>query len=508
MRHMFSPKRFVMSAMPTGSGKSLTYMMAARMSGQRTCILTSTKGLQSQLMHDFGEMGLVDVRGANAYACSALRDGMFGDPTTAGCDEGPCRIGVKCSRKLGGCLYFDAVREACGSQLVVTNYAYYLYAHARGKGLGKFDRLVLDECHDAHQWLCDFLSGEITRNELALVGTELPKPQTDAKWRDWAEMVSTRVSDRLERLSDEAGGLKLSASTRREIRVLNLLADRLERMADVGNGWVIERAQYSVRFSAVWAAKYAEQYLFRGIPHVDSISATASPKMAELLGVQPKDLDFADYPSDFPPRRRPVIHVPTVRMSRHNTAEDEAAWVSRMDDLISDRLDRKGIIHTVSYQRREQIMARSRHRDILMAHSPSTARSVFEQFRLAPAPRVLVTPAATTGWDFPMEECEYQIIVKVPFPDLSSTVMKARAEQDKKYGGFLAALTLVQMVGRGMRSADDMCETLVLDDHMRWFLWQYREFLPDWFRVACTSVQVGRLPRPLPKIRVEKGGAQ
>ena len=40
---------------------------------------------------------------------------------------------------------------------------------------------------------------------------------------------------------------------------------------------------------------------------------------------------------------------------------------------------------------------------------------------------------------------------------------------------------LVQAVGRGMRSEQDQCETIILDDHVQWFVRQHREFAPQWF---------------------------
>src|SRR6266436_2562724 len=65
-----SPARFVALCAPTGFGKSLVYMAAAHMSGLRTVVLTSTKGLQDQLGEDFGELSL-DIRGMPNYTCDA-----------------------------------------------------------------------------------------------------------------------------------------------------------------------------------------------------------------------------------------------------------------------------------------------------------------------------------------------------------------------------------------------------------------------------------------------------
>ncbi len=503
LRHMQNEKRFVMSAMPTGAGKSLMYTTVALLTGERTCVLTSTKGLQSQLMQDFRSIGLVDVRGMNAYACIGLAEGLFGYPISESCEDGPCRAGAKCPYQGQGCLYFDAVRKASDAQIVVTNYAYYLYMQSRGKGIGKFDRLVLDEAHDAVQWLCDFLSCEITETETGLVGEKIPIIEERREWRLWGERLLEKVEERKESVAEmieERGEGTLVRSLRREVRHLSRLSDSLSRVAELDSSSVVERAPRSVKFSVIWPASKAEQYLFRSIPHIDFVSATIRPKTAELLGVPADQLDFSDYPSDFPAQRRPVIHVPTVRMNHRTTGADEAEWLERVDEIIDGRRDRKGIIHTVSYKRRDLLLEHSRHRDILMTHTPITTRSVFEAFKRAEGGRVLVSPAATTGWDFPAEECEYQIIIKLPFPDLSSKVMQARVAQDKEYGSFVCALTLVQMVGRGMRSATDRCETLVLDDNIKWFLWQQKKFLPRWFLAACTAVERGRLPKPPPKM--------
>lgn len=73
LRALGSAKRFVVLAMPTGSGKSLAYTAAAKLSGHRTALLTSTKALQSQLTDDFASVGLVDIRGANNYECLESR---------------------------------------------------------------------------------------------------------------------------------------------------------------------------------------------------------------------------------------------------------------------------------------------------------------------------------------------------------------------------------------------------------------------------------------------------
>jgi Rad3-related DNA helicase len=91
-----------------------------------------------------------------------------------------------------------------------------------------------------------------------------------------------------------------------------------------------------------------------------------------------------------------------------------------------------------------------------------------------------------TGWDFPADQCRYQIIAKVPFIDSRSLIIKARSKSDKTYLNYLTAQAIIQMVGRGMRSADDWCETYIIDDHIEWF-WQAARkqgLWPKWFQTA------------------------
>src|ERR1700733_4664490 len=68
-RGMEPEKRFIAHSMPVGEGKSLYYITQALLSAERACVLTSSKGLQSQLLADFNGVGLVDMRGRNNYPC-------------------------------------------------------------------------------------------------------------------------------------------------------------------------------------------------------------------------------------------------------------------------------------------------------------------------------------------------------------------------------------------------------------------------------------------------------
>lgn len=504
-----SSKRFIVQCAPTGFGKTACYVAQALLSGARTIILTSTKGLQTQLVRDFAECGLVDIRGQGNYRCKALApDGEFyGEGIKAGemCDAGPCHIGAKCSQKLAGCHYFDALLNIYRSKLVVSNYSYWIAQNRYSEGLGKFDLMVMDESHNAADELAAAL--EVNLNDFdveTILGDHLP-PHTDAGlWKIWALDVAARTQNKLDWIADEivSSMRENEGHADRELQheqyAIKKLLNPIIEIAQMEGDWVVERSPKAVKLAPVWPGPYAEKYLFLDIPKVVLVSATIQPKSLELLHIKKGSFEFFEYPSEFPVSRRPVINIPTIRVKHSWTETDIKTWVNRIDQIIDRRLDRKGLVHCMSYERRNLILTYSRHRDIMMANDGRDTRSVVERFRQSAAPRVLVSPSLTTGWDLPGQDCEYAIIAKIPFPDTRSLITEARTKQDKDYGPYVAMQTIVQAAGRGMRSAEDRCEVLVIDSQFDWFFPKYKHFAPRWFREAVQYAAT--IPAPLPKL--------
>ena len=86
-----------------------------------------------------------------------------------------------------------------------------------------------------------------------------------------------------------------------------------------------------------------------------------------------------------------------------------------------------------------------------------------------------------TGWDFPGDECRWQVIVKMPYPDIRGEITKARSKRDKDFVNYKVAQQLIQTTGRGCRSEDDTCQTFIIDNNVTWFLEQNRHLLVEWF---------------------------
>jgi len=136
----------------------------------------------------------------------------------------------------------------------------------------------------------------------------------------------------------------------------------------------------------------------------------------------------------------------------------------------------------------------------MIIHGRGDMAAKIAEFRAAGPGAILVSPALTTGYDFPFDQCEYQVVMKVPFVDAKDPVAKARTQIDPKYPMHVAMQELVQMVGRGMRAETDQCETFVMDGHASWFLSKHADLAPRWFRRAVARLKAGETQAPPPSL--------
>lgn len=509
-----SPERFVGLVLPTGAGKSLVYMAVAKLMPARAVNLTATKALQRQLYQDYGQDDddTVLVQGQSAYACRALQAGgelvhtfpeLLGQGHPVMVDHGPCHLGADCSMKSNGCDYFDTVRHAMKADVVVTNYAWWMTIVNRPDIRLTPDLLVLDEAHAAPDQLANALGADVSARDVTDILNQKLYTSTEmdaASWVSWARRESNKLTDMLD------GTAPRGAEAVKKLRRAQWLQQSLMRVSRIDPKLLLSSdTADGIRFDLVWAAPYAESHLFRGIKKVLLTSATLTTHTADLLGIVPNDLTMYEGGDGFPLDRRPVYVIPTVRVDHRMTPESERYWLARIDQILRARGDRKGIIHTVSYRRRDLILARSEHRDRMVTHGRFNTMDEIRKFKAAKPGTILVSPSVTTGYDFPYSECEFQIICKIPFPDSRDPVVKARSDIDSKYAAHVAMQDLVQAVGRGMRAEDDRCETFIIDDHAKWFLNRNADLAPRWFRRALVRTDI--VPAPPPRVERRSPGA-
>ncbi len=83
-------------------------------------------------------------------------------------------------------------------------------------------------------------------------------------------------------------------------------------------------------------------------------------------------------------------------------------------------------------------------------------------------------------------QCEVNIILKIPWPDLSSPIMEARAE-DEQYAPYITMQDLVQACGRAQRTEKDRSETFILDGGIENFQYFAKQHAPQWW--SCRRIE-------------------
>ena len=508
--------KFMAINAPTGAGKSGIAVALANARGGRTVVSTSTKPLQRQYLADFSPSGMVDIRGRANYAC------RLGNGTTCedGYDEGCPDAGF------AQCPYRAALFSACQSATVVTNYAYWAAVHRYAEGLGSTDLLVCDEAHTAFDEVCGAMALEFWERDLVfLLGARFPSCDLGLEgWKKWAGDMRLTAADALTG-AEKLAKLKQEKQLFRRARRIKTLLRSLSDLEAAQGEWVFNRRRLNQgelwQADPVWAAPYAAPVLFDHAAKVLLISATVTRRTMSLLGLEPDQYEYLEMPSQFPPASSPVYYIPTAAMRQGMSHGEESAMYARVDEIVTAMGPRKGIVHTVSYARAGQIASASRHAGIMILHERGGAgvQAGIEAFRASEGPSVLVSPALTMGFDFAGESCEYQILVKLPFPDSTNHINRARTAADllrpktgedrrrkqlgTDYLDHAVSQILIQACGRGMRSASDRCMTFILDDNWRWWRWRAERggCFPWWFRRLLKTSRA--VPPPLPQISTQ-----
>lgn len=482
-------KRVNVLIAPTGFGKQAVALGAAVISDEATCIVTANRGLQNQYLEDGKELGLVDLRGRQNYKCDMRED--------YSCEEG---YAARCPYKgTVGCPSSKAEIAASTSKLVVTNYDKWTSSKKFGQGMSHFTRVIFDEGHSAPDALARAMQvilhfREIEKDlEILFLGP--PQSEDFLNWKAWAFAAKRKAQMVMEETL-----LKITSSSDPKpswVKHYTHMKNLVRRLAVIATAnakdWIVEETEEGFKFDPIRPAKYAESALLFRIPHISVITATGRPKTLYMMGVSKENFNFHEFPSDFNPKDCPIYYIPTMRVD-YKTKDLSMLW-TRLDQIMSRRRDRKGIVHTVSYARRDEIMATSRYADSMIINvkgEPPT--EMIDLFRLSGPGTTLVTPSVGTGYDFPGKDCQWQFVCKIPYPP-PSKIVEAREADDKEYRPYIAMQTMVQMFGRGARYKGDICENFICDDHLKWFLPRYSHLAPKWFHGFFQERSV--LPRPL-----------
>jgi len=117
-------------------------------------------------------------------------------------------------------------------------------------------------------------------------------------------------------------------------------------------------------------------------------------------------------------------------------------------------------------------------------HTSETRDEALYKHMHSTEPTILVSPSMMNGVDLKDDLSRFQIIMKIPYPNISSNKIKKRQQDFGEWYNWKTCADLIQMYGRSIRSEEDNAETYILDDSFSNILKYNYKYLPNWFTEA------------------------
>ena len=322
-----------------------------------------------------------------------------------------------------------------------------------------------------------------------------PKKMTvQSYYVKWAQHALGQLSEPISKLES----LELpSVTEQRELRYLTNLETVIKAMlADLTNGqpWVYgggagseRRRGNEISFKPVKVDRFGSERIWKHDKRFLLMAAMIPDVTVSSLGwTEPYKRVMVE--SQFHPRNRQVVVRPVANVSRKRFTDGEfQSLMAALSHALSTHPTDRVLIHSVSYALRDMVLSglRGTRRVYTYQNASGRARAISE-FKRTPG-SVLLAPGLERGVDLPGDLCRAQIILKVPYLNLGDKQVSERlwkTPDGPVWYNQHVATTILQMVGRGVRSVDDWCVAYVLDStFVKWYR-EWGHLLPGWFRKA------------------------
>jgi Rad3-related DNA helicase len=534
--------KYIFLEAPTGFGKSPVAVALARYLGS-SHICTATKDLQAQYSRDFPFIR--EVKGKSNFTC-IIKDNMGLDETCnyGPClkDDGyDCVYKTKLSdyKVQGGgtknetaeldyiaqkkysekmksqsriiqfdwkpCHYYHQKWIAVKSSHTIYNYKYFLSDLFYSGTMQRRQLLVLDEAHAVESEVADFKSFTVFNDSITDFLPKLNIPYKNEYDIETWITFGTELREKLLNFIDKASTILEKNIEQYPFIEKNLidaitkeknLTTLIEDMRGNKENWIvasIERAATNqlrkVLVTPLDVSRYFKDILDKGsIALFMSATILSKDYLCKISGIKSDQVKFIRVQeSNFPVENRPIYLMNIAWLNAKTMNQSLPAIANAVNNIMSTHKNEKGIIHTTSYSQLRFIKANvSKENAIRLIETGSSfdRNETLQKHYKSPKPTVLISPSLYLGVDLKDNLSRFQIIVKVPYPDLSDRKVSIMKQRDPNWYAWKAILKLVQAYGRSIRSKDDFANTYILDSSVSYLLKQAKEMSPKWFSDA------------------------
>jgi Rad3-related DNA helicase len=95
-----------------------------------------------------------------------------------------------------------------------------------------------------------------------------------------------------------------------------------------------------------------------------------------------------------------------------------------------------------------------------------------------------------SGVDLKDDLARFQILLKIPYPNISSNKIKARQKTNKKFYAWKTVVDLLQSYGRAVRSDEDYADFYILDSNFSDVLKYSSHYIPKYMQDAIKTLNI------------------
>ena len=495
----------------TGIGKSAIATTLANMY-EDSYILTMTKQLQEQYLDDFDEM-LVEIKGRGNYKCNY---------------KGSCDFCIKAEynlRRCSNCEYQLAFKRATEAKNVITNYDYLYYAGVANPILDSRELLILDEAHNLERKMLMLSSSELNREYISTkFGIDIFEPlmHSSKSFNDlkrnpeyWVRLCDDLIKECKKRIKKIEGDANKSVQVTLDefendpskysnfdyVEKQNLEQD-IKTFAGIGLGLAHEELiidlpnrdsilnnemDISAEFKPFSVADDTQNLLGMGNVCIFLTGTLGSKdKFCEWNNINPEETYYIYEKSPFDVEKRPIYadFVGNMSGSRRGKTPNwkNKRAINKLKELLKRHKNEKGVIHTSSNEQAFWIMDKLRD-DRLVFVGGEDRNHTLKDFTKSKENTVLIGASIKDGVDFKGDLCRFQIVFKIPYPQLNEQV-KYRKALDPKWFYYQTVMALMQAYGRGIRDMDDWCVMYIIDSSFKQLVEYNRGFFNEYFLEA------------------------
>jgi Rad3-related DNA helicase len=510
----FKTKKFVALDLGCGIGKSAIAITVARYLSDKRRLgawyLTTQKLLQEQYMRDFGDVEIIHhrlkmLKSASNYTCMAFH-----------CSENNQMSCAEISRLKKSHEFFKYMYEMCDNSCVyrkekdefitathsLTNYAYFFAESQYAGEITPRQLLVCDECHTLDDALTKFvevvISEKFAREKLSCkMPDDVDNIERALKWISgrYKKAISKKIEEVKDylKINKAAGDANVIAAHVKQLELLDKHVCKVNRF--IGefskDNWILNidpaqgRSMRKLVFKPVDVSKFAQSKLFSYGDKVLLMSATILDKSSfcRSLGIDENAMTLLRLGSPFPTKNRPVHYVPAGSMSKRNIDATLPTLVSAIEVLLDEHAEQKGIAHCTNFRIAKHIFdnVQEKYKKRLLLHNSEDREKVLQHHIDIDEPTVLLSPSMTEGIDLSNDRSRFQIICKVPFPYLGDEVVQKRMKLSPTWYDCRTVRTIVQSLGRSIRSESDHATSYILDSDWYNFFNRTRDMFPPDF---------------------------